>query len=183
VAVAVLALALTFGAAACGHDATTTDRSTTGSGATGVRTGAFQMRPVLRALDAGSSEPSTCTGSDAATCVAEHVGDRVILEASDGTRYALGSAAVTEDDVEHARAVEAAPEGWNVELELTASATSALAELTGANQGERLAIVVDGVVATTPIVEAALTSGHVEVTGFDDRAAAVAFAEALGGGS
>jgi preprotein translocase subunit SecD len=188
--VVVLALAATACAddpAVGGSPSGTSSAATRSSGSSGGASeasvappGTLQMRPVLETLDASSPEALTCEGAGAATCVADHARDRVVLAGADRTRYALGPACVTEEDVERARASEDQPYGWGVDLQLTPSGTAAFADLTRANQGKKLAEVVDGVVISTPVVEAAITSGSGRVTGFEDRAAAVALAEALG---
>jgi SecD-like export protein len=174
-------LILAVVAGACGSDAATPGDASRSTGATEPSAGAFQMRPVLEVLDPGASEASTCPASDG-TCAAEHAGDaRTVLEAGDGSRYAVGPAAVDETDVASAEPVEGTPT-CSVSVQLTPEGTSALEELTSASMGDRLAIVVGGTVITTPTVNATISSGHLVVpsTTLD---AATALADTIDGAS
>jgi hypothetical protein len=81
---------LSLASAACGDDPAVDPGVTRDQR---VSPGAFQMRLVLEALDANAPGDVTCAGANARECVAEHAGDeRIVLEATDGTRYALGPA-------------------------------------------------------------------------------------------
>lgn len=87
--------------------------------------------------------------------------------ASDGKALRLEDAAVVSSaDIESARAV-----GTSVDCVLKASAAKAFQETTKSNAGRRLAIVVDGTVASAPVIKAEIAAGHFSIDLVDAEAA------------
>jgi preprotein translocase subunit SecD len=173
-------VALSLASAACGDDPAVDPGVTRDPR---VTPGAFQMRLVLETLDASAPDEVTCAGGNAGECVAEHAGDeRIVLEATDGTRYALGPAVLTEDAIATAEAVQDMG-SWEVAATLTASGTSAFADITRDAAGERVAVVVEGIIRSTPTVQTEISSGNLLIGGLEDRATAEAVANTVGGTS
>jgi preprotein translocase subunit SecD len=171
---------LALAGASCGDDPAV-DRAVTPD--LRASPGAFQMRPVLETLDASAPDEVTCAGGNAGECAAEHAGDeRIVLEATDGTRYALGPAVLTEDAIATAGAVQNMGT-WEVAATLTPSGTSAFADITRGAVGGQLAMVVEGIVRSAHTVQTEISSGNLLIGGLEDRATAEAVANALGGSS
>jgi preprotein translocase subunit SecD len=63
-------------------------------------------------------------------------------------------------------------EGWQIEIELTPSASERFSDITTRLVGKQLAIVVDDQVVSAPTVAEPITSGHTLITGvFSEREA------------
>jgi preprotein translocase subunit SecD len=169
VAAATLLAMTVLALAACGAD--TSEPSSSASTA-----GVFELRPVLEIVAAGApgwdALDVTCLGAevtgstaclDASDAVVREV---VLLDASGETKYRLGAAALTAEDVASAEAIEvglAGASSWAVMIELTQDGSQAFDELTSGLVGERIAIVSDGLVVSAPTVQEPITSGVVQV--------------------
>ena len=64
-----------------------------------------------------------------------------------------------------ASAVPGEGESWMVDVTMTAEGKGRLAALTRLHKGERLGMIVDGVLVTAPVIRAAITEGRALVTG------------------
>jgi len=112
-----------------------------------------------------SSYPSTTAGSSG-------VGDTVLLPGvpgQGGTRFVLGPAALTQQGITAARAVDANGQ-WMVDLTLSAAGSSRWDSLTEQQFHALVAVVVNGKVVSTPLVQPSQTSftsfaGHLQVAG------------------
>ena len=146
--------------------------------------GTLQIRPVLHVLADDAPDELTCAGNAAAACVAAHVDERIVLEMSDGpARYALGPAVLTEEAIASARAVDDGAGGWDIGATLTPSGATRFAEITRDSVGERLGIVVDGVLRSTPTVQVEISSGQLVILNLGGRPTAEAVAQELSGAS
>lgn len=153
---------------ACGAD-------TSEPGSTASAAGAFELRPVLEVVAAGGpgwdTLDVTCLGAEVTGSTAcldpsdAAVREVVLLDASGETKYRLGPAALTAEDVASAEATEvglAGASSWAVMIELTQDGSQAFEEFTSGLVGERIAIVSDGVVVSAPTVQEPITSGIVQ---------------------
>ena len=75
--------------------------------------------------------------------------------------------------------VYAQDEHFLVDLQFTAAGTAAMTELTAANIGKRIAILVDGEVVSAPICRAAITAGRAVINGDFGEAEATRIADGL----
>jgi preprotein translocase subunit SecD len=87
------------------------------------------------------------------------------------TFYAHEEILMTGDDVDSAALTE-----WNghpaVELSFTAEGAAKLAQITGANVGRRMGMIVDGVLVTAPVIRAPIDGGVAVINGeFTDEEA------------
>lgn len=98
-------------------------------------------------------------------------------------KYLLGPVRVSGRDVSSARAFVITTPGnqpsWEVEFALDGKGRSALAEATSEMVGRQLAIVVDGVVLSAPVVQARITQGRGMIAGGLDEHEAKALAAEL----
>lgn len=131
----------------------------------------------------------TCPGEDAAGCLASRSGvSVVVLGADQMEKYVLEAVVVDGGDVEEATAHPGTPAsmGWSVAVQLSREGTDALASATqaaldAAPPRNRIAIVVDGLVVSSPTVAAPITSGAVVVAGGLSHAEAERLASNLSG--
>ena len=139
----------------------------------------LQLRPVEQTVSPASPDWSstrpTCPrdGAALAECVASAPPDAGIVlrgpEAA-GAKYVLGPVIVGGSDVSRATARPEGPGlGWSVSVGLTADGTAALLGATEAVAGaadprNRIAIIVDGTIVSTPAVMAPISSGAVVLT-------------------
>jgi len=156
-------------ASACGP----VDETPSPSGPIAPSTGAdLQLRPVIEIVPRSSADwdqtELTCMHLDATfrDCVAS-TSDRpriVLLGPGDADeKYVLGPLIVDANDVERAIArPDAQPGGgWSVYVDLTAEGTSAFESATEAAVGSPIAIVLDGLIVSSPVVATPITSGSV----------------------
>jgi preprotein translocase subunit SecD len=159
-----LLLVILFASAACTSGNSTTSGSPSPSSVT------LQDRPVLQVYSANelstelTCDPEACTAADLAA-------PRITLAGDRGTKYQLGSAVFTQDDVGSALvAATADPSVFNVELTLDADGRRALATATkravdAPSPQDRIALVVNGRVLAAPVVQAPIHSGLVQMAG------------------
>jgi hypothetical protein len=95
------------------------------------------------------------------------------------TKFSLGPAVVTSEDVASARALEMPPTAWVVLVELDETGTAALASLTADLVGHRVAVVVDDLVLSAPVVQGKITTGEVQIAGRFTEADAKRLADRL----
>jgi preprotein translocase subunit SecD len=148
----------------------------------------LQIRPVIQLVDAHDRTwrvlRPTCHGSETAVadCMASmHGTDRVTLR--DGSRkYVLGPIIADGSDVASAAAAHliSGGNGAPIDVQLTPAATQALASATRQAVGatppkDKIAMIVDGQIASAPTLRAPITSGAVQITGgfTGDRAKAI----------
>jgi preprotein translocase subunit SecD len=143
----------------------------------------LQMREVLDVIPSGSPEWNSVT----VTCFARGTASAsrclhplaaaersVVLLAADGSeRFALGPSLISTADVARASAEPlGGMEGWQIEIELTPSASERFSDITTRLVGKQLAIVVDDQVVSAPTVAEPITSGHALIAGvFTEREA------------
>ena len=153
--------------------------------------GAFQLRPVIevvpRSATAWDQTKLTCAdqGDGLRDCVGAAVdAPRIVLLGPSEEKYVLGPRIVDGSDVERAAAHPDAPRGtgWSVLVNLMADGTAALETATETSMGSKIAIVVDGRIASAPIVEAPITSGDVVVASGLTEPAATSLAARLDAG-
>jgi preprotein translocase subunit SecD len=150
--------------------ACTTNTSTTSSVASGV---ILQERPVLAIYSPREQAPLTCSPG---ACSAEDLAAATVtLAADDGRAYALGSIVFTQDNVASATASQTLP-AWSVDLTLDESGTQALTTATehaakSSSPEDQIAVVLDGRVIEVPTVQAPITSGRVQLSGFTQQEA------------
>lgn len=170
--------------AGCGSE----ESEPTSSGST-----TFELREVLELLPSGSpgfdalevtcvdvAGPTGCL--DPTTASGREV---VLLDRAGDAKLRLAAARITGVDVGSAEAMALEAQGggteWVVLISLTPEGATKLEELTTGLVGERLAIVVDGVVVSAPMVQEPITGGSVQVSGDLTEAEARALAEGIGG--
>ncbi len=168
-----LALALMSVVASCssGHGATTPSSPASPASSDLGRAAIMQLRPVRDVapphaanypdlhVSCGTGSPSPCTQEELVNA------SSLVLQGADGTRYALDAAVVNGDDVASATADRGAVQ-WVVDFQLGpdgtavfAAITAPLADLPASDPTKRIAVVVDGEVASAPAVQVAITSG------------------------
>jgi len=126
-----------------------------------------------------SSYPSTAASSGG-------VGGTVLLPGvpgQGGTRFVLGPAALTQQGITAARAVDANGQ-WMVDLTLSAAGSTQWDSLTAQQFHALVAVVVNGKVISTPLVQPSQTSftsfgGHLQVAGAFTEGQAKAMAAGL----
>lgn len=93
----------------------------------------------------------------------------VLPELEDGetiARYVLGPAELTGEIVRTARAVPpAGAEGWTVNVDFTGDGADAFDEMAGRYVGKQVAIVLDGVVRSAPVIREARFGGTAVISG------------------
>lgn len=182
-AAAPLLAATVLALAACGAD-------TSEPGSSVSSAGVFELRPVLEVVATGApgwdALEVTCLGTEITGSTAcldpsdAAVREVVLVDASGETKYRLGPAALTAEDVASAEATEVGPaSSWAVVIKLTQDGAQAFQEFTTGLVGERIAIVSDGVVVSAPTVQEPITSGLVQA-GNLSKADAEALARRLG---
>jgi preprotein translocase subunit SecD len=167
-AAAPLLAATVLALAACGAD-------TSEPGSSASSAGVFELRPVLEVVATGApgwdALEVTCLGTEITGSTAcldpsdAAVREVVLVDASGETKYRLGPAALTAEDVASADAIEvglAGASSWAVVIKLTQDGAHAFQEFTTGLVGERIAIVSDGVVVSAPTVQEPITSGVVQ---------------------
>lgn len=147
----------------------------------GPTAGAFQLRPVIevvrRSAAAWDQTELTCTelGQDLRDCVASATtASPIVLLGPAGEKYVLGRRIADGSDIEDAAAQpDASPgTGWSVWVNLMADGTAALETATEAAVGSKIAIVVDGRIASAPTVQTPIASGDlVAASGLTEREA------------
>lgn len=166
-------------AAACGGSETPTT--------TDERVSALQLREVQDVVSRMSPEwdatELTCPAEHGAGCLADRRDEPVVvLGAGPMDKYLLGPVVVDAGDVAEAKAHEdPAIKGWAVSVQLSPEGSRALASATRAAAGDRIAIVVDGLVVSAPTVQQPVTAGGVVVGGGLSRAEAEGLASSLNG--
>ncbi len=142
-------------------------------------TARLEEREVLATLAPGDpaydATPVTCgTEAERATpaCSDEALADRdVVYLGEDGrTKYKLGPVRITGDAIARATATygsggQAAVAGWRVLFDLTKEGGRRFAEITQELVGRQLAIVLDRVVISAPVIREPITGGSGEITG------------------
>lgn len=126
----------------------------------------------------------TCPPDGAAGCLADRTDESVVVLGADETeKYVLGPAIVDDTDVLEARAHGGQPAstGWSIDAQLSPEGSDALASATRASVGDRIAIVVDGLVISAPTVAEPITAGVVVVAGGLSENEAERLASSLGG--
>ena len=127
-----------------------------------------------------SAEPTTTTtappaGGIKTTPRAEDVADApVVLEeivkGEVKARYRLGPAELTGTAVKSARAEFDPAQGWRVAFNLTSDGSKKFDELAARNVGKQVAIVLDGVVKSAPVIQQAEFKGRGTISGnFSER--------------
>ncbi|MBF4161298.1 SecDF P1 head subdomain-containing protein [Nocardioides acrostichi] len=142
----------------------------------GVDPMGLQVRPVIAvdqvAKDAVSGVPAPVQ-QDFATLECLRSKPRALLPGSAaaacdgrGVKFLLGPAGVSDEGVTSARAVELA-DGWGVEVDLDDAASAALADLTSsaASSRSKVAIVVGGLIVSSPTVADTISSGSLQIAG------------------
>jgi preprotein translocase subunit SecD len=172
----VLILVLGVLASACGgSDSPTADAS------------ALQLRRVRDVVPRTSPEwdttDLTCPGDAVAGCLAAASTEPVVVLGAEGEKYLLGPVVVDGSDAEEATARQGTPAstGWSVNVQLSEEGSEALASATRASVGDRIAIVVDGLVVSAPTVAEPITAGAVVVAGGLSENEAERLASSLGG--
>ena len=160
-----------------------------GPSATADPASALQLRTVQDVVPRTSSEwdatELTCPAEDAAGCLAARSSEPVVVPSVDGDKYLLEPVVVDGRDVVEATAREGQPAGmgWTVDVRLSPEGSDALASATRAAVGTRIAIVVDGLVVSSPTVSAHITAGSVVVAGGLSESQAERLAASLDGRS
>jgi preprotein translocase subunit SecD len=138
----------------------------------------FQMRPVLQQLG-----PDQCTTERAA--LVTPAGQAYLPEKSkDGATtscHLVGPTGLSVVDVASAKAVSSPATGfWQIDMTLTAAGTKRFNDLAAKlGVGNRIALVVDGVVISAPRLETTSFAGRLVMTGNFTRAEAEALAARL----
>jgi preprotein translocase subunit SecD len=142
--------------------------SSTSSGTPSLRPAIVQGRPVLQVYSPNDDPDLTCPPD---SCPPSDLDARTITLAGFGSSYRLGPAFFTEDQVASASAVS--PDDgltWVVDLTLDTDGTQGLETATmhalGVQPEGQIATVVDGRVVAAPVVQAAIDSGRIELSGF-----------------
>jgi preprotein translocase subunit SecD len=153
---------------------------------------ALQMRPVESITapdtDAYDRDEPTCGAGAGSPCTEAQLQDPdgITLEDEAENRYALGALLVDGSNVTSATTVDLGDGTWGVQVALDPEGTTAFAAATAeavtltppANQ---IAIVVEGVVVSAPIVQAPIDSGQAQISGGFTQQEADDLAVALGG--
>lgn len=147
----------------------------------------LQLRQVLEIAHEGAAryasldpacEPGpACPGDVPARSV-------VVLEDAVGSRYRLGPSVLSAAEVTDARPMQATDGSWSVVLRLTPLGGDAVARLTASAAAEaaprdRVAIVIDGALASVAIVAAQITEDELAIVGDLDAGSAASLAARL----
>jgi preprotein translocase subunit SecD len=142
--------------------------------ATGSGSVHLQLRPVLVAVD-----PATLRWKRL-DAICEEAGcpdlriepsEAVVAQNAEGVRDRLGPAIATDENVVAARVTQAGdPDGWFIDVQLDASGTTAMAAATRTAVAQpaprnMIAILVDGVVVSAPIVNVPIDAGGLLIPG------------------
>ena len=163
-----LLLALPFAVVACTSATSTTSTIPQQSSAV------VQGRPVLTVYSPNDQVDLTC---EADACTASDLSARTVTLAGDvGTKYRLGPAFFTQDQIASASAMSAAdPSEWVMLVTLDADGKQGLLAATEQALHEspeaRIATVVDGRVVAAPVVQAKINSGLIQLSGFTQQEA------------
>lgn len=127
-----------------------------------------QGRPVFAVYGPNDDAHLTCLPG---ACPPADLNARTVTLAGLGSKYRLGSAFFTEDQVTSASAVASAdPATWDLDLTLDADGTRGLEAATKHALLQplegRIATVVDGRVVAAPVVQAVIDSGRIQLGGF-----------------
>lgn len=134
----------------------------------------LQLRPVTEVVPRSSADweqtQLTCAGHGDRfrDCVASTLdAQRIVLlrPRTHGDKYVLGAVIVDGGDVERAIAGRDAQPGagWSVDVGLTPGGTAAFETATEASVGSAIAIIIEGRIASSPVVAEPITSGEVVV--------------------
>jgi preprotein translocase subunit SecD len=124
----------------------------------------------------------TCAALDARPAAATSVESESVAACEGATKQLLGPAELAGTDIDKANASRGA-QGWQVDVELTAAGTQKFATLTGRLVQKRVAIVIDGTVASSPTIAAPITGGQVQISSSFTESDAKALAAVLGYGA
>lgn len=128
------------------------------------KTAQLRFRPVIGTLDPATAREQNIeldTDSD------DPDAEVTLADSSEQTYYRLGPAEVRGDDVADAFASFHETQNWTVQLTLTSDGAEGFADVTSrlAPQSGALAIVLDGVVESAPLVQQPITDGQAQITG------------------
>ena len=100
----------------------------------------------------------------------------------DGKQYVVGEVELDGTKVTSAQAsFEANYGSWVVTVRLTSAGAAEFAQLTSAHVNQQLAIVVDNVVVSAPVIQAAITDGVVQISGTFTQDDATRLADSING--
>ena len=139
----------------------------------------LQFRPVVATKTTGLNVtclPEQCTEDDLDPAA------NVALEGRDGQVQQLGPAFADASDVSNAEAIELATGEWAVGIQLDLDATAALEAVTeealvAPVPRNQIAVVLDGMVVSTPAVQEPIGSGSLQVSGLGAEGSALLAAE------
>jgi len=140
-----------------------------------VGTVSIQIRPVIAVADPSSSPSASVQPvcDDLAGCPGIEIpaDEKMVAKARAGALMSLAPAVVTEIDIASAEAYQSQPtNGWVINVALTPSGTNAFTQattlaVTMPSPRNQLAIVVDGIVVSAPVVQNPITGGSFSVYG------------------
>jgi preprotein translocase subunit SecD len=162
-------------AAACSVASTTPGSTTEPSVAVSPGVAHVQLRQVLEVTP--SDDPNwqnlhPVCATDACPDVILATNREVVAQDDQGNKFHLGPAFVTDSDVSGAKVIQTVggTDTWAIDVTLDDVGTNALSKVTRsllsqAAPKNQIAVLVDGVVAEAPTVQAAITQGLVEIHG------------------
>ena len=104
----------------------------------------------------------TVLGACGGSPPAQGTGGQQVFEVKAGE----GQLVLSADDVQHLEVVKA-PEGYRLRVELRPAASRNLAQLTRANVGRKIPIVIHGEVVMDPLVRDPIVTGRLEISAKD----------------
>jgi preprotein translocase subunit SecD len=156
-------------------------------------TARLEERETLGTISPGSPQftatPVTCgTSTERSTpaCSFQALkGQAVVFMGKDGSKYHLGPVEVTGDMIKKATAVynTTTGSGWEIDFTTTSVGKGVFGDVTTRLVNKQLAIVVDNVVISSPVVRGAITNGSGVITGSFTQSQAQDLATQLNAGA